>query len=366
MTKKLLINSLLSLAAVLLVLTGIGFWLASLVPAAPDHDTLALTKPEDLTYLQQKPDAHRGKILMVVSSTQQMGNTGRKTGYELTELARPYYVFTTNGFEVDIASPEGGEPRAVIDRDDMGPFDYSFLNDSVAQQKTINSLPVDAVDPDDYHAVFFVGGKAAMFDFPGNNAIQELVASIYDAGGFIGAVCHGPAALAGVTLKNGQPLLHRRQVSAFTNEEELFLIPDADSVFPFLLEDALRQDGAVFKAGPAYLEQISVDGRLLTGQNPWSTWQLTEAMIGAMGYQPVPRTITPAENTVALLLTYERQGMHEARNRLQQLDGNRLDRRLLAMHGVVAAMKGELLKTLDIIRLLARAKAASNKIREGS
>ncbi|WP_250461469.1 type 1 glutamine amidotransferase domain-containing protein [Microbulbifer litoralis] len=355
MVKKLL----LVFSILVLSLAGTGLWLKGLIPPPQNHQLLARTLPTDLGYLQQRPTENRGKILAVVTSADTMGSGGNPTGYELTELSRPYYVFTANGFQVEIASPAGGRPGAVIDKDDMGPFDYAFLNDPEAQRKVDNSTPVERVSAADYRGVFFVGGKGAMYDFPDNPAIQRLVRDFYSDGKLIGAVCHGPAALANVALENGEPLVAGRRVTGFTNEEELFLIPDARQVFPFLLEDGLRNSGAIFEPGPAYLAQVSIDGQLLTGQNPWSTWPLAEAMVAALGYQPVPRAITPAENTVEILLAYERQGIATAAERLRQIvaqKGDRVDRRLLAMHGVVAAMRGEFRKSVDIVRLAAQAR----------
>lgn len=364
MLKKILTTILCTAA----ILFGTAFWLKSLIPPAPDHDALALTTVADIPYLNNNMvEKKRGRILVVVSSASELGDTGKKTGYEFTELARPYYVFSANGFAVDIASPQGGEPPAVMDKDDMGPFEYAFLNDDGAMEKLRNSIPLKNVIADYYEGVFFAGGKGAMFDFPGNKSIQDLVISLHQKNGVVGAVCHGPAALADLILDSGSAFLEGRRISSFTNEEELFLIPDAEQVFPFLLETRLRDNGAVFEKGPLYLNQVSADDGLITGQNPWSSWNVTEAMIHALGYEPAPRVITGTEKTVEVLLAYENEGHGAATETLQTFlqhaegSGEVIDRRLLAMHGVVAAMKGELLKTLDIVRLLAQAKAAAKK-----
>ena len=366
MLKKILATILCTAA----VLFGTGFWLKSLIPPAPDHDALARTTIADVPYLNQIPaEKERGRILVVVSSTSEFGNTGKETGYEFTELARPYFVFSANGFAVDIASPQGGEPPAVMDKDDMGPFEYAFLNDDIAMEKLRNSIPLDDVDADHYEGIFFAGGKGAMFDFPGNPAIQDLVIALHQNDGVIGAVCHGPAALSDITLDSGSSFLDGRRISSFTNEEELFLIPDAEQIFPFLLETRLRENGAIFEKGPRYLNQVSADGGLITGQNPWSSWSVTEAMVLALGYEPAPRAITETEKTVEILLTYENKGYGAAsevlRNLFQQAetDGEVIDRRLLAMHGIVAAMQGEARKLLDIVRLLASAKSTTNNPR---
>jgi putative intracellular protease/amidase len=138
-----------------------------------------------------------------------MGTPGKKTGYELTELARAYWVFQTNGFEVDIASTKGGEPPVVLDDDDMCKYDYAILNDPTAQAKAANTLLIDDVNPADYEAVYFVGGKGAMFDFPDNQAIQNIIKHLHQNDKVISAVCHGPAALANVKLDTatGLPII---------------------------------------------------------------------------------------------------------------------------------------------------------------
>ncbi|QIL90334.1 type 1 glutamine amidotransferase domain-containing protein [Microbulbifer sp. SH-1] len=364
MLKKILITALCSTLFVL----GAGYWLMGLVPPAPDQQLMARTQVEDIPYLQQSPSTNdRGRVLIVVTSTATMGKSGKKTGYEFTELTRPYYVLRANGFEVDIASPQGGEPPAVMDKDDMGPFDYAFLNDIVAMKKLRNSIALVEVEAEQYRGVFFAGGKGAMFDFPGNPEMQNLVASIHSNKGVIGAVCHGPAALVDITLDTGTRLLQGRRVSSFTNEEELFLIPDAEQVFPFLLESRLRSNGAIFEAGPPYLRQVSIDDRLVTGQNPWSSWQVTEAMVKALGYQPVARAKTDSERTVEVLLAYERAGYTggaakiEDFFRLENGEQQAIDRRLLAMHGIVAVMQGQLGKALSIVRLLSLAKKLQHR-----
>lgn len=284
-----------------------------------------------------------------------MGSSGKSTGYELTELSRAYYVFQANGFQVDVASPKGGKPPVVIDDGDMKDFDYAFLNDATAQAKVTHSIPMKDVDPKEYEAVYFVGGKGAMFDFPDNEHIQSLVKSYYESGKVVGAVCHGPAALVNVTLSDGSPLLANRTVSSFTNEEELLLIPDAAEIFPFLLQDKLTENGAQFNEGFMYLNRVSKDGNLVTGQNPWSTWAVAETIIEQMGYTPKERTITTEENTISVLGMFEAEGYSKAKMTIDQfctMDTMSIDRELLAVHSIVAAMQFDLLKAVNLIRLL--------------
>ncbi len=344
-----------SLALCALVAVGMIAWLQSMIPGTEERAALKQSSAADIPYLQNAIKADRGRILAVVTSTDTMGESGKSTGFELTELARAYYVFTANGFEVDIASPSGGEPPMVIDGDDMGTYDYAFLNDDEAQAKLANSIPLNEAQSEDYAALYFVGGKGAMFDFPDNEEIKTLVADVYAAGGVIAAVCHGPAALVNVKLHDGTDLLANKRVSSFTNEEELFLIPEAREVFPFLLEDGLVNSGASFEAGPRYLEQVSNDSRIVTGQNPWSVWAMADLTIRELGYEPLPRTVTAEENSVSVLQAYELEGFGEANSLLKQLKTEpeqSIDRLLIAMHGIVAAMDWELIKLIQLLRLL--------------
>ncbi|MEM9326468.1 MAG: type 1 glutamine amidotransferase domain-containing protein [Bacteroidota bacterium] len=356
--KKMLKWSLISLLGLGLALFAFGYWFMSLIPEADadlDPDQVVATS---IPYLNENIVEPRGKVLAVVTSTDQMGASGKKTGYELTELSRAYYVFTANGFEVDVASPQGGQPPVIIDDEDMGAYDFAFLNDSIAQEKTKNTLPLSEVDPTAYEAVYFVGGKGAMYDFPDNPYIQSLVRDYYQSGKVVGAVCHGPAALVNVTLTSGDYLLQDKAVSSFTNNEELFLIPDAEAIFPFLLEDQLVAHGAKFIEGSMYLEHVAVDQNIVTGQNPWSTWHLAETMIRQMGYQPKERVITAEENAVKVLSRYEEEGFSGAQATLVEIVEGHLEmnRTLIAMHSIVSAMQGKIGKTFQLIRLLKDAK----------
>jgi putative intracellular protease/amidase len=284
-----------------------------------------------------------------------MGATNKKTGYELTELARAYWIFKTNGFEVDIASTKGGTPPVVIDGDDMTAYDYAFLNDPTAQAKATNTLLVDDINPADYQAVYFVGGKGAMYDFPDNPAIKNIIKHLYQNNKIVSAVCHGPAALVNVKLDNGKWFSSNKNMSAFTNDEELFLIPDAQQVFPFLLEHKLIEQGANFQAGFTYLEQVVQDGKLLTGQNPWSVWKLAEDIITELGYTPKVRAITPEENSVTLLTIYKKSGYNEAKQRLEN-NPVKHQELLIVMHAFISIMRVELSQTIDLIFLANSAK----------
>jgi len=346
-----------SLVVIITIIIIIGIYIASLLPA--EDDSLIHSKANDISYINKDVPFYRGKILAVVTSTDSMGTSGKGTGYELTELARAYYVFKANGFDVDIASPLGGKPPVVLDDDDMGIFDYAFLNDSIALSKTNNSLLLKDVKPEVYEAVYFVGGKGAMYDFPNNRFIHALIQNFHKTNKVIGAVCHGPAALVNVTLDDGQSYIKNKQVSGFTNKEELLLIPKAESIFPFLLQDKLIAQGAVFNEGIMYLEKISHDNNLITGQNPWSVWVLAEAMVKQIGYTPKQRTITAEENAVKVLYAYETKGKVNSKaviKRIIEENKQSVSRALLINHSAISVIQGDLKKFYDLIRLASYAK----------
>ena len=360
-TKKIVKRSFIGLLGFIILLVAFGAWFISLLPA-PDK-MLSEKTPEEIPYLSENIIPSRGKILAVVTSTSIMGGSNKPTGYELTELSRAYYVFKANGFEVDVASPKGGKPPVVIDDEDMGIFDYAFMNDPYATQQRENTIPLSDVDPNEYQAVYFVGGKGAMYDFPENPHIQNIVQTHYQSNKVIGAVCHGPAALVNTFLENGQSIVEGKVISSFTDAEELFLIPDAKAIFPFLLQEELERKGALFSDGIMYLEKVSQDGNLITGQNPWSVWKLAETMIMQLGYTPKPRNKTSEELAVDVLLSYEEGGVNTAKKSIDSFyakETEKMNRTLLAMHAIVASMQGKIGKSIGLIRLLAYADGKSN------
>lgn len=304
------------------------------------------TQSTDLAFVRDGVRESRGRILAVVTSTATIGNSGRKAGFELTELARAYYVFVANGFVVDIASPRGGAPPMRID-DGLLAADHAFLNNAAARHKLEHSMPLAQVDATAYAAVYFVGGKGAMFDFPDDFDIDRIVRTVHDRGGIVGAVCHGPAALLNVRLGDGRRLVEGRRLTAFTNDEELFLIEDARSLFPYLLQDRLVENGAQFVEGLLYLDHTIVDGRIVTGQNPWSTWSVAEAMLVGLGHVPVARERTGEEIGVQLIDVYYREGRAAA----ERAKVARTDRRVVLMHALVAAMQSRWRDAWNLQRL---------------
>ncbi len=371
MWKKILRVFAFGVLLLLLCGAGAGWWLAGLFDAEVDGVALQKTVPAQVAYLQQLPPASRGKVLAVVSSTGQYpvektAGKLKKTGYELTELARFYWVLRANGFAVDIASPRGGAAPQVLDDDDMAEYDYSFLNDPQSSAQARNTLKLADVDAAEYQAIYFVGGKGAMYDFPQNPDIRRLLQQMLAAQKLIVAVCHGPAALLALdsaNASNGPSWLAGKKLTAFTNAEELLLMPDAAQRFDVLLQSALEQQGATFDAGPRYLPNLVVDGNLLTGQNPWSVWQLAEATVRALGVTPLPRPVTGEEQAMLLLQIQRQQGTAAAKAQLPQLlQQGPLQRDLLIMMALVSAMAGDWTESIEQLALAQAVKSRQQQL----
>ncbi|MCW4465288.1 type 1 glutamine amidotransferase domain-containing protein [Glutamicibacter sp. MNS18] len=215
------------------------------------------------------------KILMVLTSVSELGDSGEPTGYNVAEAAHPWKVFRDSGHFVDFASIKGGQPpRDEVDRDD--PIQVLFTEDETARAGLYNTARVAVVDPEQYDAVYLVGGHGTMWDFPGNEGLQNLLAKIYNTGGIVGAVCHGPAGLLDVELGHGLKILTNKKVAAFTNDEEAAV--GKEKVVPFLLADRLEENGATHVPAENFTENVIVDGRLVTGQNPASAAGVAKEM----------------------------------------------------------------------------------------
>ena len=218
------------------------------------------------------------KILIVLTSHEDLGNTGEKTGFWLPELTHPYYEFTAAGYTVDVASIDGGtapvDAKAFLEEDE---FHNVFLNDVALMAKVIRSIPLSNVDPSAYRAVMFAGGSGPMWDFPDSEDISRVSSAIYESHGIVSAICHGNAALVNLRLSNGELLVSGKRISAFTNEEEASL--GTTDIVPFLLQDKLIERGAIHIHGEAWAENVVVDGRLVTGQNPASAKKAARSII---------------------------------------------------------------------------------------
>jgi len=218
------------------------------------------------------------KILIVVTSHADLGGAG-KTGFYVPEVAHPWHVFSQAGYQVDLVSPLGGEPpQDGVDLED--PIQRAFLDDEeMARQLTATRRP-DEVDAEDYAAILYAGGHGTMWDFPDNADLAGLARDIYEANGVVAAVCHGPAALVNITLSDGSYLVDGKQISVFTNEEEAAV--GLTEVVPFLLQTTLEQRGARNVGAANFQAQVSVDERLVTGQNPASAAPVAEQVLAVL------------------------------------------------------------------------------------
>ena len=242
--------------------------------------------------------AKADRILIVVSGEgRDQGKT--RPGYEFDELSQAWLIFQANGFAIDVASPQGGAVEA--DRyDPQQPFNAALLADTEATRMLAATRRTDQVKAEDYAAIYVVGGKGAMFDLPRDTALTTLLGDAYARGAVIGAVCHGPAALAEVRLRDGTPLVQGKALTGFTNEEEAVFGKRWVKEFPWLLEDRMRARGAQWQEAPLMMAKVVVDGRLVTGQNPYSTPGVADAIIRATGRTPVARTPWRDELTMGL------------------------------------------------------------------
>ena len=214
-------------------------------------------------------------VLMVLTSHGTKGATGEPTGFYLGELTHPLAELEAAGIAFELASIQGGEPP--VDGLDLGDaVNARYWNDGAFREALRHTRRLDDVDSSKYGAIFFAGGHGAMWDFPTSPDVARVTREIYEAGGVVGAVCHGPAALVNVTLGNGAHLVAGRNVSAFTDDEERAV--QLDKVVPFLLASTLAQRGAHHHPAPDWTAKVVVDGRLVTGQNPQSAAGVGAAM----------------------------------------------------------------------------------------
>ncbi|RWX15221.1 type 1 glutamine amidotransferase domain-containing protein [Rhizobium leguminosarum] len=219
------------------------------------------------------------KILMVFTSHDTLGSTGRKTGFWLEEGAAPYYVFRDAGVDLTLASPKGGQPPIDPKSDlpeNQTPAMTRFKADEAAQKVFATTRKLSEVRSEDFDAVFYPGGHGPMWDLVDNPESIKLIESFYNSGKPVAAVCHAPAVLHRVTYK-GAPIVKGKRVTGFTNgeEEEVQLT----TVVPFLVEDELKRLGGLYEKKANWASFAITDGRLITGQNPASSTAGAQALV---------------------------------------------------------------------------------------
>lgn len=216
---------------------------------------------------------------MVLTSHDQLGNTGRKTGFWLEEFTAPYYVFKDAGVDLTLASPKGGQPPIDPKSDlpeNQTPSMTRFKKDKDAQKVLSQTKKLEDMKSADFDSVFFSGGHGPMWDLVDNPLVISLIESFYNAGKPVAAVCHSAAVLHRVMFK-GAPLIKGKHVTGYTNGEEEDI--GLTKVVPFLVEDELKRVGGIYEKGPDWKSFVVVDGRIVTGQNPASSEAAAQALL---------------------------------------------------------------------------------------
>jgi len=225
--------------------------------------------------------AQDNKVLVVLTSHIEMGDTGKKTGFWLGELTHPYYVLADAGVAIDVVSIDGGmapiDPSSVDLNDKVN---QRFFKDAELMSQVINSRKLSDVNSADYQAIIFTGGHGTMWDFPNSDSVNKVSAAIYENNGIVAAVCHGPAALMNIKLSNGTYLIDNKKFAGFTNEEEAMI--KLTKVVPFSLEDELISRGGKHVYAKAWTENAIADQRLITGQNPQSAHKVGQLILAEL------------------------------------------------------------------------------------
>lgn len=220
------------------------------------------------------------KILMVLTSHDQLGNTGKKTGFWLEEFAAPYFAFKDAGAQLTLASPKGGQPPLDPKSDEPDAQTAAterFRKDPAAQSALASTALLGSVRAEDYDAVFYPGGHGPLWDLAEDKVSIALIEAFYKAGKPVALVCHAPGVLRHVKGADGQPLVKGKRVTGFTNSEEEAV--QLTNVVPFLVEDMLQEKGGIYSKGDDWASYVVTDGLLLTGQNPASSEAAAEALL---------------------------------------------------------------------------------------
>ena len=223
------------------------------------------------------------KVLMVLTSHDQLGDTGLKTGFWLEEFAAPYYVFKDAGAEVVLASPAGGQPP-LDPKSELTDFQtdmtHRFNADPEAQRALASTVKLDSVSSKDFDAVFYPGGHGPLWDLAESRTSIELIQSFERSGKPVSFVCHAPGVLRHVKASDGAPLIKGRRVTGFTNGEEAAV--ELTDVVPFLIEDEFKRLGGFYEKGPDWAPFVIEDGKLITGQNPASSEAVAKALVAQL------------------------------------------------------------------------------------
>jgi len=223
------------------------------------------------------------KILVVLTSHDELGTTGKKTGFWLEELAAPYYAFLDAGAEITLASPKGGQPPLdpkSDEPDSQTDETRRFHDDSAAQAALASTVRLDTVNQQTFDAVFYPGGHGPLWDLANDKHSISLIEQTLQAGKPVALVCHAPGVLRDVKNADGTPLVKGKKVTGFTNSEEEGV--GLTDVVPFLVEDVLKQNGGVYSRGDDWQSYTVQDGLLITGQNPGSSAETAKVLLSSL------------------------------------------------------------------------------------
>jgi putative intracellular protease/amidase len=223
------------------------------------------------------------RILIVLTSHSDLGNTGEKTGFWVEEFAAPYYVLADAGAELTIASPKGGQPP--VDPKSEAPDAQTaatkrFYGDDKLMDKVAHTIKLSEVNEADFDAVFYPGGHGPLWDLATDALSIALIEDFYKHNKPVAFVCHAPAALVNVKAPNGEPLVKDKEVTGFSNSEEEAV--KLTMVVPFLLEDQIKKLGGHYSSGPDWGVYVKTDGLLITGQNPASSEAAANQLLKAL------------------------------------------------------------------------------------
>ncbi|MEH6724705.1 MAG: type 1 glutamine amidotransferase domain-containing protein [Hyphomicrobiales bacterium] len=220
------------------------------------------------------------KILMVLTSHDQLGNTGKKTGFWLEEFAAPYYVFKDAGADITLASPKGGQSPLDPSSDAADAQTEAtkrFKGDDAAQKALANTDVLSSVSADGFDAIFYPGGHGPLWDLAEDGDSKKLIETFAASDRPVGAVCHAPAVFRHPKGADGKPLVSGKQVTGFANTEEAGV--GLTDIVPFLVEDMLKENGGTYKKGDDWASFVVVDGKLVTGQNPASSEEAARKLL---------------------------------------------------------------------------------------
>lgn len=223
------------------------------------------------------------KIAMILTSHDELGNTGQKTGFWLEEFAAPYYTFIDAGADVTLASPKGGQPPLDPKSDDPSAQTEAtkrFKADADAQKALASTATLGTIKAEDFDAVFYPGGHGPLWDLAEDKQSIAFIETMYNAGKPVAAVCHAPGVLRHVKAANGEPLVKGKSVAGFTNTEEEAV--QLTNVVPFLVEDMLKENGGQYSKGADWQSYVVSAGNLITGQNPASSEKAAEELLAML------------------------------------------------------------------------------------